>query len=183
MPLNTTNLIVSLAFLKTQGVARDKVLAASVAAGLIPGLAGLAVPFLVARSSKKPKPHERAPDVPQLSQVPLLLGKKDSEVLPLLKAVGLTLGTTARATIAGGDEKGEGTVVQQTPSSGTLVQGGTSVDLLVSLGPPSTTDGVSDEQQILRLDQRILEKVEAQDAKLDQLLNSAPPNQATDLSR
>src|SRR5438445_9516813 len=50
MPIDSTNLLVSLAVLQNQGIAQDKTIAASVTAAMIPGVLGLIVPLALANA-------------------------------------------------------------------------------------------------------------------------------------
>ena len=74
-------------------------------------------------------------DIPTVA-VPDVVGLPQADAETAILAVNLTVGTI---TIANSDTVPEGNVISQDPAAGTEVAEGSSVDLVVSLGPPAVT--------------------------------------------
>jgi len=127
MPIDSTNLLLSLAILQRQRVARDKTVAASIGAALIPGPVGLALPLIAARSQPVGSTSSSAG---QLSLVPDVVDKEQAEAEAAIKGAGLNPVSQSFFTPAGFRE---GTVVKQDPEPG-LVPTGSDVNLSISLG-------------------------------------------------
>ncbi len=68
--------------------------------------------------------------------VPDVVGRSESDATTAITGAGLTLGT--RTEIAS-DTVPAGSVISQSPAAGTDVDKGSAVDIVVSLGPPTTT--------------------------------------------
>lgn len=68
--------------------------------------------------------------------VPTVVGRSESDATTAITGAGLTLGT--RTEIAS-DTVPAGSVISQSPAAGTDVDKGSAVDIVVSLGPPTTT--------------------------------------------
>jgi len=69
-------------------------------------------------------------------QVPDVVGKPEAQADNMINAAGLVVGNTTQAP---SDSVPSGSVISQNPPSGTEVDDGSAVDLVVSTGPASTT--------------------------------------------
>src|SRR3954468_13169254 len=101
MPFNNMNLFLSLAVLQNKGIPKDKMLAASVGAALVPGLLGLAVPLMVANSAGSSSTGggkggstgtgtgTDTGTTATLTRVPDVQGKHEQDAIDVIKAAGL----------------------------------------------------------------------------------------------
>lgn len=138
MPIDSTNLFVSLAILQNRGVARDKMLAASVGAALIPGLMGLVLPLVVARNEGRSGAGTGSGSDPgTLTAVPPVIGKTQADAETSLTESLLVPVVQSSFIVDSSDNPAtEGIVVDQDPAADEYVQTGSKVTIIVSLGSP-----------------------------------------------
>src|SRR5258708_6433875 len=138
MPLDGTNTICALAILGPRQIDKKQKVLGIVAAGLVPGIVGLAVPLIIAQRSK----GQRGPGTgvvvgtgvaqPTQSVVPDLTGESIDDAAATLKKVQLTLGDVTNA-LSTDDEKDK--VVTQDPEAEKVVAIGSPVSVVVGSGP------------------------------------------------
>src|SRR5437868_6928851 len=111
MPIDSTNLLVSLAVLQNRGLGRDKVLAASVGAALIPGPLGLVVPLAVANSDFGG--NGDGDGTQTLVRVPDVTGSTEADATDQITAKNLT--AVSESVFIDDPEAAKGTVIEQDP--------------------------------------------------------------------
>jgi beta-lactam-binding protein with PASTA domain len=183
MAFNNMNLFLSLAILQNKGIDRDKMLAASVGAALVPGILGLAVPLIVASNEASTTTGtgtstgtaDTTGDVPTQTKVPDVQTKTEQEAIDAITAAGLNPVVTRAffTAVAGSKIPDKGTVARQDPKpSDDWVDSGSDVRIEVSLGEAtaSTTDDATIDRSILALDKDMQQKMSDMGAKVDQIL-------------
>lgn len=132
MPLDVINFVASEVILRNGRAPAEPATAArlSLAASLIPGVAGLVVPIIAARPRVSVGGAERI-------AVPDVVGSSLDDASATLKADRLL--TRARSVFS--NEVVKGTVIRQVPVGGADVPENFSVQLIVSDGPPPPDDG------------------------------------------
>jgi hypothetical protein len=182
MAFNNMNLFLSLAILQNKGIDRDKMLAASVGAALVPGILGLAVPLIVANNETGTTTGtgtgtaaDDTGDVPTQTKVPDVQAKTEQEAIDAITAAGLNPVVTRAffTAVAGSKIPDKGTVARQDPKpSDDWVDSGSDVRIEVSLGEATatSTDDATIDRSILALDQDMQKKMSDMGAKVDQIL-------------
>jgi PASTA domain len=135
MSFDTTNLVFSLLLLRQRRVSREKALAASVGASLIPGPIGLVLPLILTRGRQGGGGGggggisgviDRG-DV--LVKVPDVVGEKETDAVQAVQHADLSPVTS---TFFSDDDKVVGTVVDQDPAANKFAQVGSEVNLVVA---------------------------------------------------
>ena len=161
MPIDSTNLLVSLAVLQNQGIAQDKTIAASVTAGLIPGVLGLIVPLALANAGSG---GTTTVDNQTLVRVPDVTGATEADATKTLEAKKLIASSDSVFVDEAAVSKGD--VIKQDPEADKFVPEGTTVTITVSLGPKPDGGDETAELDTIRKD------VEENTRKLDQVLDA-----------
>lgn len=165
MPAQITNLVVALVVLKNVAD-RKKALATAVASAYTPGLLGLALPLIVARSQSN---VNTTTDSGTLVKVPDVIGKLELDATTLIAAHNLNPVPRSFFTREQGIVKG--TIFDQDPKPGLglFVELGTDVILKVSLGAPpdAPPDDTDLDRQIQKDVQVAKEEIVATQAQID----------------
>jgi len=163
MSFYTTNLVFSLLLLRQRHVPRNKALAASLGASLIPGPIGLVLPLIVTRGRQVGGGGGGAVtgvidrgDV--FVKVPDVVGEKEADAVQAVQQADLSPVTS---TFFSDDDKVVGTVVDQDPAANKFAQVGSEVNLVVAQKPAPTESDKDD---------AILTAVKDVSSKEDQIL-------------
>jgi hypothetical protein len=169
MRLDTLNMMFAVAFLQARKVPREKVIAASMGAGLIGGPMGLLLPVMAAGtgSAGTTTTTGGASGPPAIFGSTVKVAVPDVVGQPLDKASKQVEDAKLRPITSvyhTGDVEEHGQVVQQDPEAGRLVAEASQIDLTVAV-PPQEEDLSESEKE-----DKILKVVEGTATKVDELL-------------
>ena len=143
MPINLMQGLFTAVILKPRKLPQDKVIAASALSATLPGLWGLALPFLLLEDTK-PVPAQPVTPTPGpvtvLEAVPDVMGM--DQAMALLAFQGIEL--RAELQLAQVKEGTSGTVVAQQPPARMLIAKGSTVVLFVQRESPCADDDAND---------------------------------------
>jgi hypothetical protein len=137
MPFEIINFAAAQAILRNQNVDPGTATRSSLAAGLLPGVVGLALPLIIARNNQQPRAAENGGGMSKLTKVPDVTAAENFEAArELLSDAGLA----ARRELAFDPDHPKGTVVAQDPEAGSYAPLQSEVKVVVSNGPRPLPD-------------------------------------------
>lgn len=143
MPINLMQGLFTAVILKPRKLPQEKVIAASALSATLPGLWGLALPFLLLKDTKLVPAQPVTPTpgpVTVLEAVPDVMGMDQAKALLAFQGIELK----AELQLAQVKEGKSGTVVAQQPPARMLIAKGSTVVLFVQRESPCADDDAND---------------------------------------